>query len=163
MEKNKSNSFLLEDLNKVKFKNKKINLNKLIEMKNNPNINNFIFPSNRNLIPTGKGLNKKEFKLELNKLNIISDERDKNNKNKYIDNNSNNTNNKVRPQSVKFNNALKLCPISSRQNNNFHIYQNNSSSSKEKNKKMILKNKDFELIDFVPLLKDNKFNNNIQV
>ena len=34
MEKNKSNSFLLEDLNKVKFKNKKINLNKLIEMKN---------------------------------------------------------------------------------------------------------------------------------
>ena len=158
MEKNKSNSFLLEDLNKVKFKNKKINLNKLIEMKNNPNINNFIFPSNRNLIPTGKGLNKKEFKLELNKLNIISDERDKNNKNKYIDNNSNNTNNKVRPQSVKFNNALKLCPISSRQNNNFQIYQNNSSSSKEKNKKMILKNKDNNII--TPMINDIKNSNN---
>ena len=69
-----SNSFLLEqDFNK----NKKINLNKLIEMKNNPNINNFIFPSKRNLIPNGNQKNKKEIKLELNKLNIKSDERKK--------------------------------------------------------------------------------------
>ena len=133
----KSNSFLLEqDLNKIQIKNKKINLNKLIEMKNNLNINNFIFPSNRNFIPNTIQKNKKEIKLELNKLvNIKSDERE-NKKNIFQDKS---TKDKVRPQSVKFQNFLKLRPISSRQNNNYNIVKNNSSSSKEKTNKIIIK------------------------
>ena len=144
-----SNSFLLEqDFNKIK-KNKKINLNKLIEMKNNVNINNFIFSPNRKLIPNGNQKNKKEIKLELNKLNIKSDDRKKEDKKSFIDNN--NTNGKIRPKSVKFQNALKLRPLSSRQNNNFNIIKNNSSSSKEKNNKIIIKN----------INKDNNIDNNI--
>ena len=142
-----SNSFLLEqDFNKNK-KNKKINLNKLIEMKNNLNINNFIFSPNRNLIPNGNQKNKKEIKMELNKLNIKSDERTKENKKSTMDNN---VNNKIRPKSVKFQNELKLRPISSRLNNNFNINKNNTSSSKEKNK-IIIKN----------INKDNNKDNNI--
>ena len=135
----KSNSFLLEqDLNKIQIKNKKINLNKLIEMKNNINMNNFIIPSNRNLIPNDKqnNKNKKEIKLELNKLaNLKSDERE-NRKNIFQDKSKKD---KVRPQSVKFQNFLKLRPISSRQNNNFNIVKNNSASSKEKTNKIRIK------------------------
>ena len=151
----KSNSFLLEqEFNKIKINNKKINLNKLIEMKNNVNINNFIFPSNRNLIPT-KLKNKKEIKFELNKLNIKSDEREKNknNNNLYIDYDSNN---KIRPQSV---NALKLRPISSRQNNNFNIVKNNTSSSKEKNNKITIKKNKNENNFVAPIIGDMKNNN----
>ena len=152
-----SNSFLLEqDFNK----NKKINLNKLIEMKNNPNINNFIFPSKRNLIPNGNQKNKKEIKLELNKLNIKSDERKKETKKSYIENNNNT---KIRPQSVKFQNALKIHPLSSRPNDHFNIIKNNSSASKEKNKIIIKKinkdNKDNNII--TPIIGDMKNNINV--
>ena len=152
-----SNSSLLEqEYNKIKMKNKKINLNKLIELKNNININNFIFPSNRNLVPS-KIQNKKELKLELNKLNIKSDEREKNNNNLHLDYDSNN---KIRPQSVKFQNALKLKPISSRQNNNFGIVKNNTSSSKEKSNKITLKKNKKENNFVAPIIGDMKNNNN---
>ena len=166
-DKNQSNSFLLEqNFNKIRIKNKKINLNKLIEIKNNPNINNYIFPSNRNLIPAVKGMNKKEIKLELNKLSLIPDEKDINNNKKInIDNNTSNNNNnniKVRPKSVKFKNALILRPISSRQNyNNFNLIQNNTSSSKEKNRKLKLKNKDNNIItSAINEIKNNNNKNN---
>ena len=162
-EKNISNSFLLEkkDLNnKIKIKNK-INLNKLIELKNNININNFIFPSNRNMIPSGQYKNKKEIKFELNKLNIKSDERENNNRIKTVDNA---TNNKVRPQSVKFQNALKLRPISTRPKNGFNIVKNNSSLNKEKVNKIIIKNNKKENNinnDIIaPIIGDIKNNNN---
>ena len=158
----KSNSFLIEqDLNQIKIKNKKINLNKLIELKNNPNINNFIFPSNRNLIPNSSHKNKKELKLELNKLNVKSDDRKDNNKNIYIDKS---TSDKVRPQSVKFQNILKLRPISSRPNNNNfnNIIKNSNSSSKEKNKKIILKANDKENNNIIaPVIGENKNKENI--
>ena len=158
----KSNSFLIEqDLNQIKIKNKKINLNKLIELKNNPNINNFIFPSNRNLIPNSSHKNKKELKLELNKLNMKSDDRKDNNKNIYIDKS---TSDKVRPQSVKFQNILKLRPISSRPNNNNfnNIIKNSNSSSKEKNKKIILKANDKENNNIIaPIIGENKNKENI--
>ena len=158
----KSNSFLIEqDLNQIKIKNKKINLNKLIELKNNPNINNFIFPSNRNLIPNSSHKNKKELKLELNKLNMKSDDRKDNNKNIYIDKS---TSDKVRPQSVKFQNILKLRPISSRPNNNNfnNIIKNSNSSSKEKNKKIILKANDKENNNIIaPVIGENKNKENI--
>ena len=159
----KSNSFLLEqDFNKIKIKNKKINLNKLIELKNNPNINinNFIFPSNKKLIPKSTLKNKKELKLELNKLNLKSDERKDNNKNLYIDKN---TSNKVRPQSVRFQNILKLRPISSRQNSNFNnIIKNSNSSSKEKNKKFILKANDIENNNIIaPIIGEAKNKDNV--
>ena len=159
----KSNSFLIEqDLNQIKIKNKKINLNKLIELKNNPNINNFIFPSNRNLIPNSSHKNKKELKLELNKLNMKSDDRKDNNKKIYIDKS---TSDKVRPQSVKFQNILKLRPISSRPNNNNNfnnIIKNSNSSSKEKNKKIVLKANDKENNNIIaPVIGENKNKENI--
>ena len=152
----KSNSFLLEqDLNKIQIKNKKINLNKLIEMKNSININNFIFPSNRNLNLNDKQKNKKELKLELNRLvNIKSDERE-NKKNIFQDQPKKD---KVRPQSVKFQNFLKLRPISSRQNNNFNIVRNNSSSSKEKTNKIIIKTINKENSIKSPKIWENKNN-----
>jgi hypothetical protein len=101
--------------------------------------------------------NKKELKLELNKLNIKSDEREKNNNNLHLDYDSNN---KIRPQSVKFQNALKLKPISSRQNNNFGIVKNNTSSSKEKSNKITLKKNKKENNFVAPIIGDMKNNNN---
>ena len=67
-------------------------------------MNNIILPSNRNLNPKGNQLNKKEIKLELNKLNIKSDERNKE-KNDIFQDNEKSINRKVRPQSVKFQNV----------------------------------------------------------
>ena len=98
-------------------------MNKIIEMKNNLNKNNILFPKNTELIPIEKKINKKEMKIELNKLNIIADEKEKEKdiinakkKNETVENIT-----KIRPQSVKFKNTPKLRPISSRQYNNINI------------------------------------------
>ena len=65
---------------------------------------------------------------------------------------------KIRPQSVKFKNAPKLRPISSRQHNNININfeKNNSSIGKEQN---IKDNKDNNLI--IPIIPDIKNNKNV--
>ena len=128
-QKNKSISFLLEhefQSNKTPFKNRKINMNNIIQLKkhsgNNVNINNYIIPSNRNMIPKGKQMNKKELKIELNKLKIITD-RQRRNSAVYTDNNSSN---KLRPNSVKSqNNTPTIRPLTS----NRKVY----SAKKEKN------------------------------
>ena len=128
-QKNKSISFLLEHefhSNKTPFKNRKINMNNIIQLKknsgNNVNINNYIIPSNRNMIPKGKQMNKKELKIELNKLKIITD-RQRRNSAVYTDNNSSN---KLRPNSVKSqNNTPTIRPLTS----NRKVY----SAKKEKN------------------------------
>ena len=144
-QKNKSISFLLEnDLHsninnnkncKTPFKNKKINLNNIIQLRKNTrnhvNINNYIIPSHRSIIPNSKQMNKKELKIELNKLKIISDRR---NSAAYADNSSNANSNKTRPNSVKFkNNTPSLRPILS----NREVY----SVKKEKNKSYSRRNK----------------------
>ena len=155
-QKEKSNSFLLDKNNK----NININMNKIIEMKNNLNKNNILFPKNTELIPIEKKISKKEIKIELNKLNIIADEKEKEKdifnakkKNEAVENGT-----KIRPQSVKFKNAPKLRPISSRQHNNININfeKNNSSIGKEQN---IKDNKDNNLI--IPIIPDIKNNKNV--
>lgn len=155
-QKEKSNSFLLDKNNK----NININMNKIIEMKNNLNKNNILFPKNTELIPLEKKINKKEMKIELNKLNIIADEKEKEKdiinakkKNETVENIT-----KIRPQSVKFKNAPKLRPISSRQYNNININfeKNNSSIGKEQNNK---DNKDNNLV--IPIIPDIKNNKNV--
>jgi hypothetical protein len=76
-------------------------------------------------------MNKKELKIELNKLKIISDRR---NSAAYADNSSNVNSNKTRPNSVKFkNNTPSLRPILS----NREVY----SVKKEKNKSYSRRNK----------------------
>ena len=144
-QKNKSISFLLEnDLHsninnnkncKTPFKNKKINLNNIIQLRKNTrnhvNINNYIIPSHRSIIPNSKQMNKKELKIELNKLKIISERR---NSAAYADNSPNANSNKTRPNSVKFkNNTPSLRPILS----NREVY----SVKKEKNKSYSRRNK----------------------
>ena len=155
-QKEKSNSFLLDKNNK----NININMNKIIEMKNNLNKNNILFPKNAELIPIEKKINKKEMKIELNKLNIIADEKEKEKdnfnakkKNETVENIT-----KIRPQSVKFKNAPKLRPISSRQYNNINnnFEKNNSSIGKEQNNK---DNKDNNLV--IPIIPDIKNNKNV--
>ena len=131
-QKNKSISFLLEKdfhSNKTPFRNKKINMNNIIQLKknsgNNLSINNYIIPSHRNILPIGKQMNKKELKIELNKLKIISD-RSRRNSAVYTDINNNAGSNKLRPKSVKFqNNTPILRPLTS----NRKVY----SVKKEKN------------------------------
>jgi hypothetical protein len=122
-------------------------------MKNNLNKNNILFPKNTDLIPIEKKINKKEMKIELNKLNIKADEKEKEKDNlnikKINDTVENGT--KIRPQSVKFKNAPKLRPISSRQYNkvNINIEKNNSSIGKEQINK---DNKDNNLV--IPIIPD---------
>ena len=133
-QKNKTISFLLEkdfqsNNNKTPFQNKKINMNNIIQLKKNTrnhvNINNNIMPNHKSMMSKGKQMNKKELKIELNKLKIITD-RDRRNSVAYEDNSLNINLNKVRPNSVKFkNNIPALKPISS----NREIY----SVEKEKN------------------------------
>jgi len=136
-QKNKSISFLLEHefhSNKTPFRNKKINMNNIIHLKknsaNNVNINNYIIPSNRNMIPKGKQMNKKELKIELNKLKIITD-RQRRNSAVYTDNTNSN---KLRPSSVKFqNNTPIIRPLTS----NRKVY----SVKKEKNSSYSIRNR----------------------
>ena len=153
-QKEKSNSFLLDKNNK----NININMNKIIEMKNNLNKNNILFPKNTDLIPIEKKINKKEMKIELNKLNIKADEKEKDNLNINKKNETVENGTKIRPQSVKFKNAPKLRPISSRQYNkiNINIEKNNSSISKEQINK---DNKDNNLV--IPIIPDIKNNKNV--
>ena len=151
-QKEKSNSFLLDKNNK----NININMNKIIEMKNNINKNNILFPKNTELIPIEKKINKKDVKIELNKLNIIANEKEKEKDNFNIKKKNETVENvtKVRPQSVKFKNTPKLRPISSRQYNNININieKINSSPGKEQNK-------DNKLV--IPIIPDNKNNKNV--
>ena len=154
-QKEKSNSFLLDKNNK----NININMNKIIEMKNNLNKNNILFPKNTDLIPIEKKINKKEMKIELNKLNINADEKEKDNFNSKKKIETVENGNKIRPQSVKFKKTPKLRPISSRQyNNNININfeKNNSSSGKEQTNKG---NKDNNLV--MPIIPDIKNNKNV--
>ena len=104
-------------------------MNNIIQLKKNTrnhvNINNNIMPNHKSMMSKGKQMNKKELKIELNKLKIITD-RDRRNSVAYEDNSLNINLNKVRPNSVKFkNNIPALKPISS----NREIY----SVEKEKN------------------------------
>ena len=171
-QKNKSISFLLEHefhSNKTPFRNKKINMNNIIHLKknsaNNVNINNYIIPSNRNLIPKGKQMNKKELKIELNKLKIITD-RQRRNSAVYTDNTNSN---KLRPSSVKFqNNTPIIRPLTS----NRKVYsvkkeKNSSYSNRNRQNKSMPKNsiKSFNYNDnqnygLGPEIKNNDFNNN---
>ena len=117
-QKNKSISFLLEKdfrKNKTPFRNKKINMNNIIQLNKksgkNLNINNYKIPPNRNIIQKVKQMNKKELKIELNRLKIIADNSGHNSR---IYTNNNNISNKLRPNSVKYQNDLeKLRPLSS--------------------------------------------------
>ena len=77
----------------------------------NLNINNYKIPPNRNIIQKVKQMNKKELKIELNRLKIIADNSGHNSR---IYTNNNNISNKLRPNSVKYQNDLeKLRPLSS--------------------------------------------------
>ena len=191
-QKNKSISFLLEKElqnnninnnknNKTPFKNRKINMNNIIQLKKNNtrnnkvNINNYIIPSSHNsIIPQGKPMNKKELKIELNKLKIITD-RGRINSSEHNDNNNNSLNinsNRLRPNSVKFkNNASILRPISS----NRGVYsvkkeKNTSFSKRNKHHKSMPKNNIYSLnlnhnndnINGIsPIPKDNDNNENM--
>ena len=142
--KNKSISYLLEqdfysNNNKNLFKNKKINMNNIMQLKKKDNINidNVIIPTNKGILQKGQQINKKELKIELNKLRIITD-RPRRNSNGYI--NSNNSN-KVRPNSVKFKNVQIFRPISS----NRKVYtikkeKKSSFSNRNKHNKSVPKN-----------------------
>ena len=155
IEKNNDNSFLLEqDLNRIKNNNKNIKFNQIIDIKNN--INNSKISSNKKLIPIVNYLNKKEMKLELNKLNLNTNEKDNdNNKNIFF----NNDQSKIRPNSVKFKNSLKLRPISSRLNNKINIGKNDYISNREKIDNILLNNKDNNVeIPIIPDIKSNNIN-----
>ena len=176
-QKNKSISFLLEkDLHsnnninsKTPFKNKKINLNNIIQLRKNTrnhvNINNYLIPSHRSIIPNSKQMNKKELKIELNKLKIISD-RTRRNSAAYEENSPNANSNKVRPNSVKFkNNAPALRPLSS----NRGVYsvkkeKNNPYTKRKKNNSMPKNNINYTSDDkdygISPVLKDKDDINN---
>ena len=176
-QKNKSISFLLEkDLHsnnninsKTPFKNKKINLNNIIQLRKNTrnhvNINNYLIPSHRSIIPNSKQMNKKELKIELNKLKIISD-RTRRNSAVYEENSPNANSNKVRPNSVKFkNNAPALRPLSS----NRGVYsvkkeKNNPYTKSKKNNSMPKNNINYTSDDkdygISPVLKDKDDINN---
>ena len=179
-QKNKSISFLLEkdfqsnNNNKTPFKNKKINMNNIIQLKKNTrnhvNINNYIMPNHKSMMPKRKQMNKKELKIELNKLKIITD-RERRNSAAYEDNSLNINLNKVRPNSVKFkNNTPALKPISS----NREIYsvkkeKNSSYSKRNKHNNNSMPKKSIHSFNYnnnenqfniVPVIKDNDSNNN---
>ena len=178
-QKNKSISFLLEkdfqcNNNKTPFKNKKINMNNIIQLKKNTrnhvNINNYIMPNHKSIMPKGKQMNKKELKIELNKLKIITD-RERRNSAAYEENSLNINSNKERPNSVKFkNNTPALKPILS----NREIYsvkkdknspyskrnKNNNNSMPKKSIHSFNYNNNDNQFDIVPIIKDNDSNNN---
>ena len=139
-QKNKSISFLLEKdfhNNKTPFKNRKINMNNLLQLKKNSeknvSVNNYIIPSNKNIVQKGKPMNKKELKIELNKLKIITD-RPRRNSGVFTDNSINTNSKNIRPNSVKFKNiAPALRPLTS----NRKVY----SVKKEKNTSYNKRNK----------------------
>ena len=162
-QRNKSISFLLEKdfQNNIKtpFKNKKINMNNIIQLKKNSgknvSINNYIIPSNRNIIPKGKQMNKKELKIELNKLKIITD-RSRRNSGIYSDNSINTNSNKIRPNSVKSqnnNNTPLLRPLTS----NRRVF----TVKKEKNASYSKRNKQNRSMPKHSLNSYNYFNDNI--
>ena len=183
-QKNKSISFLLEKdlhsninnnninskISKTPFKNKKINLNNIIQLRKNTrnhvNINNYIIPSHRSIIPNTKQMNKKELKIELNKLKILSDRK---NSAAYVDNslNANSNSNKARPNSVKFkNNNYALRPILTREVYSVKKEKNKSYSKRNKPKHSIPKNNinytadDNNDYGISPLIKDKDEINN---
>ena len=171
-QKNKSISFLLEHefhSNKTPFKNRKINMNNIIQLKknsgNNVNINNYIIPSNRNMIPKGNQMNKKELKIELNKLKIITD-RQRRNSAVYTDNNSSN---KLRPNSVKSqNNTPAIRPLTSnrkvysvkKEKNSSYYNRNRQTKSLPKNSINSFNYNDNNNFGLEPEIKNNDVNNN---
>ena len=101
---------------KTPSKNKKINMNNIIQLNKksgkNLSINNYKILSNRNIIQKVKQVNQKELKMELNKLKIITDISSLNNE---IYSNQNNFSNKLRPISLKFKiNMEILRPLTSK-------------------------------------------------
>ena len=140
-QKNKSISFLLEKdfhNNKTPFRNKKINMNNIIKLNKKPgkdlNINNYKIPMDRNIIQKVQKMNKKELKIELNKLKIITDS---SSHNSGIYSNHNNLSNKLRPSSVKFKNNIEILrPLTS----NRKVY----SVKKEKNSSYSKRNRHYK-------------------
>ena len=140
-QKNKSISFLLDKdfhNNKTPFRNKKINMNNIIKLNKKPgkdlNINNYKIPMDRNIIQKVQKMNKKELKIELNKLKIITDS---SNHNSGIYSNHNNLSNKLRPSSVKFKNNIEILrPLTS----NRKVY----SVKKEKNSSYSKRNRHYK-------------------
>ena len=140
-QKNKSISFLLDKdfhNNKTPFRNKKINMNNIIKLNKKPgkdlNINNYKIPMDRNIIQKVQKMNKKELKIELNKLKIITDS---SSHNSGIYSNHNNLSNKLRPSSVKFKNNIEILrPLTS----NRKVY----SVKKEKNSSYSKRNRHYK-------------------